>query len=74
MAEGKTFLLADGSIGTGTASGGGEPVGPTYETIVPLQTINCTTALSNGAYGGYIANYTEYTVEGQKYRVIFDGT
>lgn len=72
VAEGKTFLLADGSIGTGTASGGDEPVGPTYETIVPLQTINCTTALTNGAYGGYITNYTEYTAEGQKYRVIFD--
>ena len=47
---------------------------PTYETIVPLQTINCTIALSNGAYGGYITNYTEYTAEGQKYKVIFDGT
>ena len=54
--------------------GGDEPVGPTYETIVPLQTINCTVGLSNGAYGGYITNYTEYTTEGQKYRVIFDGT
>ena len=75
VAEGKTFLLADGSIGTGTASGGGdEPSGPTYETIVPLQTINCTIGLSNGAYGGYITNYTEYPIEGQKYRVIFDGT
>ena len=73
VAEGKVFLLADGSIGTGTASGGDEPVGPTYETIVPLQTINCTVGLSNGAYGGYITNYTEYPIEGQKYRVIFDG-
>ena len=54
--------------------GGDEPSGPTYETIVPLQTINCTVELSNGAYGGYISNYTEYTSEGQKYRVIFDGT
>lgn len=33
VAEGKVFLLADGSIGTGTASGGGEPVGPT-ETLL----------------------------------------
>lgn len=33
VAEGKTFLLADGSIGTGTASGGDEPVGPT-ETLL----------------------------------------
>ena len=54
--------------------GGDEPSGPTYETIVPLQTINCTVGLSNDAYGGYISNYTEYTSEGQKYRVIFDGT
>ena len=54
-----------------TSGGGGEP---TYETIVPLQTINCTIALSNGAYGGYITNYTEYIADGQKYRVIFDGT
>ena len=34
VAEGKTFLLADGSIGIGTASGGGdEPSGPT-ETLL----------------------------------------
>ena len=70
VAEGKYFYLATGEKVEGTASD--EPVGPTYETIVPLQTINCTTALSNGAYGGYITNYTEYTAEGQKYRVIFD--
>jgi len=64
---------ADGysEVVVNVSSGGS---GPTYETIVPLQTINCTTALTNGAYGGYISNYTEYTSEGQKYRVIFDGT
>ena len=33
VAEGKVFLLADGSIGTGTASGGDEPSGPT-ETLL----------------------------------------
>lgn len=39
VAEGKTFLLADGSIGIGTGSGGGdEPSGPTYVNIVPEQT------------------------------------
>lgn len=75
VASGKYFYLATGEKVEGTASGGGdEPVSPTYETIVPLQTINCTVGLSNGAYGGYISNYTEYTSEGQNYRVIFDGT
>ena len=75
VASGKYFYLATGEKVEGTASGGGdEPSEPTYETIVPLQTINCTVGLSNGAYGGYISNYTEYTSEGQKYRVIFDGT
>lgn len=74
VASGKYFYLATGEKVEGTASGGDEPSGPTYETIVPLQTINCTVGLSNGAYGGYISNYTEYTSEGQKYRVIFDGT
>ena len=75
VAEGKAFLLADGSIGIGTASGGGdEPSGPTYDTIVPLQTLNCNIGLNNGAYGAYINQYLEFLVEGQKYRVIFDGT
>lgn len=75
VAEGKIFLLADGTQATGTASGGGdEPVGPTYETIVPEQTINCTINLSNGAYGGYITPYTEYIQSGEKYRVYYDGT
>lgn len=69
VAEGKIFYLADGSRAVGTASSG-----PTYETIIPLQTINCTIALSNGAYGGYITSYREYISDGQKYRVIFDGT
>lgn len=64
---------ADGysEVVVNVSSGGSET---TYETIVPLQTINCTIGLSNGAYGGYISNYTEYPIEGQKYRVIFDGT
>lgn len=76
VASGKYFYLATGEKVAGTNSGGGgdEPSEPTYETIVPLQTINCTVGLSNGAYGGYITNYTEYPIEGQKYRVIFDGT
>ena len=46
----------------------------TYNNIVPLQTINCTISLSNGAYGGYINPYISFTEEGEKYRVIFDGT
>lgn len=71
VAEGKVFYLANGTRAVGTKSGESEP---SYETIVPLQTIDCTIGLSNGAYGGYISNYTEYTSEGQKYRVIFDGT
>lgn len=52
-------------------NGGG---GSAYETIVPLQTINCAAPLSNDAYGGYINPYTSFTEEGEKYRVIFDGT
>lgn len=74
VASGKYFYLATGEKVEGTASGGDEPVSPTYETIVPLQTINCTVGLSNGAYGGYINPYTSFTKEGEKYRVIFDGT
>lgn len=63
---------ADGySSVTVNVSSSSEPI---YETIVPSQTINCTIALSNGAYGGYITSYTETTIEGQKYRVTFDGT
>lgn len=46
----------------------------TYDNIVPLQTINCNAPLSNDAYGGYINPYTSFTEEGEKYRVIFDGT
>ena len=69
VAEGKVFYLADGTRAVGTASSGS-----TYETIIPLQTINCSIGLSTGAYGGYITNYTEYIADGQKYRVIFDGT
>ena len=46
----------------------------TYDNIVPLQTINCAAPLSNDAYGGYINPYTSFTEEGEKYRVIFDGT
>lgn len=54
--------------------GGDEPSGPTYETIVPLQTIDCSIGLGDEAYGGYIAQYTQYTAVGEKYRVLFDGT
>ena len=71
VASGKYFYLATGEKVQGASEGGGG--GPTYETIVPEQTINCTIDLSNGAYGGYISNYTEYTSEGQKYRVYYDG-
>lgn len=73
VASGKYFYLATGEKVEGTASGGDEPSGPTYETIVPLQTINCTVGLSNDAYGGYISNYTEYIQSGEKYRVYYDG-
>lgn len=71
VAEGKIFYLADGTRAVGRKSG---ESGPSYETIIPLQTINCTIALSNGAYGGYIAPYTEFITDGQKYHVTFDGT
>ena len=73
VASGKYFYLATGEKVEGTASGGGGGSEPTYETIVPLQTINCTIDLSNGAYGGYITPYTEYTQSGEKYRVYYDG-
>lgn len=55
-------------------TGGDEPVGPTYENIVPLQTLNCNIGLSNGAYGAYITSYLEVPITGEKYRVTFDGT
>lgn len=74
VAEGKYFYLATGEKVEGTASGGDEPVGPTYETVIPLQTLNCNIGLSNGAYGAYINPYLEFPVEGEKYRVTFDGT
>ena len=47
VAEGKIFYLADGTRAVGRKSGESEP---SYETIVPLQTINCSIGLSNGAY------------------------
>lgn len=72
VAEGKYFYLATGEKVEGTASD--EPVGPTYENIVPLQTLNCNIGLSNNAYGAYINPYLEFPVEGEKYRVTFDGT
>lgn len=72
VSAGKIFFLADGTQTVGTASGGGS--GPTYENIVPLQTLNCNIGLSNGAYGAYINPYLEFPVEGEKYRVTFDGT
>ena len=72
VASGKYFYLATGEKVQGTSEGGGG--GPTYETIVPEQTINCTIDLSNGAYGGYITPYTEYIQSGEKYRVYYDGT
>lgn len=72
VASGKIFFLADGTQATGTNEGGGS--GPTYENIVPLQTLNCNIGLSNNAYGAYINPYLEFPVEGEKYRVTFDGT
>lgn len=74
VAEGKIFLLADGTQATGTASGGGGGSEPTYETVIPLQTFNCNIGLSNNAYGAYITSYSEVPIAGEKYRVTFDGT
>lgn len=53
-------------------SGGGSE--PTYETTIPLQTLNCNIGLSNGAYGAYITSYLEVPIAGEKYRVTFDST
>lgn len=65
---------ADGysSVTVNVPTGGGSS--PTYENIVPLQTLNCNIGLNNGAYGAYINPYLEFPVEGEKYRVTFDGT
>ena len=62
--------LADLIAQIQTGGGGG----PTYETIIPLQTLNCNIGLSNGAYGAYITSYLEVPITGEKYRVTFDGT
>lgn len=53
-------------------TGGGSE--PTYETVIPLQTLNCNIGLSNNAYGTYITSYSEVPIAGEKYRVTFDGT
>lgn len=66
VAEGKTFLLADGSIGTGTASGGDEPSGPTYVNIVPEQTFTPTADYT-------LLTFTELLVVGETYRYIVNG-
>ena len=63
VAEGKIFLLADGSIGTGTASGGG----PTYENIIPEQTITVSTS------GTRITNNTDVLIDGETYVLTIDG-
>lgn len=67
VAEGKTFLLADGSIGTGTASGGDEPSEPTYETYFD-------DSINVGEYGISIASLADlYFAEGETWRVTWDG-
>lgn len=68
VAEGKTFLLADGSIGMGTASGGGdEPSEPTYETYFD-------DSINVGDYGISIASLADlYFAEGETWRVTWDG-
>ena len=65
---------ADGysSVTVNVPTGGGSE--PTYETTIPLQTLNCNIGLSNGAYGAYITSYLEVPIAGEKYRVTFDGT
>lgn len=64
VAEGKVFLLADGSIGTGTASGGGGET--TYINIVPEQTFTPTSDYN-------LLTSTEALVAGEKYRYIVNG-
>lgn len=66
---------ADGysSVTVNVSSGGGGSE-PTYETTIPLQTLNCNIGLSNGAYGAYITSYLEAPIVGESYRVTFDGT
>ena len=64
VAEGKIFLLADGTQATGTASGGGSS---TRTTIVPEQTINVSTAYNQ------ITNYNSLFVEGEEYICTVNG-
>jgi len=68
VAEGKTFLLADGSIGIGTASGGGdEPSEPTYETYFD-------DSITVGENGISIASLADlYFADGETWRVTWDG-
>lgn len=67
VAEGKKFLLADGSIGTGTASGGGGGDEPTYETYFD-------DSITVGEYGISITSLADlYFAEGETWRVTWDG-
>lgn len=66
VAEGKTFLLADGSIGIGTASGGGGS-GYTRTVVVPEQTV---TTLSD-TWTLITANAS--IVDGEEYIVTVNG-
>lgn len=66
VAEGKTFLLADGSIGTGTASGGDEPSEPTYETYFD-------DSITIGDYVSIPSLSDLVFAEGETWRVTWDG-
>lgn len=79
-ANGTMYLsIADSSLrGTHTvkveqeSSGGGG--GMSTETIIPSQSIDCSTSLGSDVYGGYIQSYTEYIENEEEYIVTFDGT
>ena len=66
VAEGKIFLLADGTQATGTASGGGGDE-PTYETYFN----DSITAAENGISIASLADL--YFEEGETWRVTWDG-
>lgn len=67
VAEGKIFLLADGTQATGTASGGDEPSEPTYETYFD-------DSITVGENGISIPSLSDLVfAEGETWRVTWDG-
>lgn len=72
VASGKYFYTSAGVRTQGTGTGGGGS-GYTLTNVVPLQTVNCSTTISQYAVGGFLSNATPIE-DSKQYLVTFDGT